>query len=285
MDLRLDGMVAWITGASGGIGRALADAFAAEGALLALQAGSRADDLRAFVDGRPWKSRALVMEGDVRDPASVDGAAAAAADWFGRVDLCVPNAGIWPPEDLPLDRMDPGRIKEVLDVNLLGALLTARAFLATLRRTGPRPDGRGAALVLVGSTSGRFGERGHAEYSASKSALRGLCLSLKNEIVALDPAGRVNLVEPGWTATEMTRAQLARPGAAERAVRTAAIARIASPADVARAACWLASPAAGHVTGEVLTVAGGMEGRVQRELEEVDGERIRREAGAGGSGS
>lgn len=282
MDLGLDGLVVWVTGASGGIGGALADTLAGEGALLALQAGRRADALRRAVEARPWADRALVLEGDVRREGDLEAAAAAAERRFGRLDACVPAAGVWPAEDLPLHEQPAERVREVLEVNLLGTLSTARVFLRALARTGPREDGRGASLLLVGSTSGRFGERGHAEYSASKAALRGLLPSLKNEIVALDPAGRVNLLEPGWTVTEMTRPQLARPGAAERAVRTAALRRLARPGDVARAAAFLLSPrAARHVTGEVLTVAGGMEGRVRWEPGEVDGEAIRREAGAG----
>ena len=265
MLLGLADRVVWVTGASGTIGRALAAAFAAEGAYLVLQAGGRAADLRAFVDARPWYDRALVLGGDVRDEGALDGVVAAAEARFGRLDVCVPNAGIWPPEETPLHRMDAARIREVVEVDLLGVLWTVRAFLRSLERTGPRGDGEGAAVVLVGSTAGRFGERGHGEYAAAKSALRGLNLTLKNEIVALDPAARVNLVEPGWTVSEMTRSELARPGAAERALRTAALERLALPEDVASAVCWLASPAARHVTGEVLTVAGGMEGRVQRE--------------------
>jgi 3-oxoacyl-[acyl-carrier protein] reductase len=140
---------------------------------------------------------------------------------------------------------------------------TARAFVAALRRSGPRPDGHGAAVVFVGSTAGRFGEAGHAEYAAAKAALRGLTLSLKNEIVHADPWARVNLVDPGWTVTPMAAETLERTGQLDRVTRTMPLRRVATPADVAAAVLFFASPTmARHVSGEALTVAGGMEGRV-----------------------
>ena len=144
------------------------------------------------------------------DPAALDEAMRAGERAFGRVDVCVANAGIWPAEALLLHELPEARIREVLEVNLLGAIWTARAFFASLARTGPRADGRGAALIFIGSTAGHFGEKGHVEYAASKAALRGLLLTLKNEIVALDPRGRVNLVEPGWTVTPMAADRISR---------------------------------------------------------------------------
>lgn len=253
MDLGLKGKVALITGASGGIGAELCRAFRAEGALVA--ACSRR--------GVAEDERVMSIVGDVRSPDDLDAAMRAAEGRWGRVDVCVANAGVWPPEDAPLDAMPEARVREVIEVDLLGAAWTARAFLAALRRSGPRADGHGAALVFIGSTAGRFGERGHAEYSACKAALRGLTLSLKNEIVAIDPEGRVNLVEPGWTVTTMAEETLARQGMIEKATRTMALRRVASTEDVANAVLFFASPVmARHVTGEALLVAGGMEGRV-----------------------
>jgi 3-oxoacyl-[acyl-carrier protein] reductase len=255
MDLALADKVAFVTGASGGIGLTLMESFAAEGARIV--AHSRR--------GVPESERVLSALGDVRDPASLDAAMRRAEERFGRVDVCVVNAGIWPAESLPVDELPEARVREVMEVNLLGAIWTARAFFASIRRTGPRADGHGASLTFIGSTAGRFGEAGHAEYSASKAALRGLTLSLKNEIVALDPRARVNLVEPGWTVTPMAAATLARDGSADRVTRTMPLRQLASPDDVARAVLFLSSPsAARHVSGETITVAGGMEGRVLR---------------------
>ncbi len=252
MDLALADKIAFVTGASGGIGLALTRAFAAEGARVV--AHSRR--------GVPEGDAVLSTLGDVREPASLEAAMRRAEERFGRVDVCVVNAGIWPEGSLLLDELPEDRIREVMEVNLLGAIWTARAFFASLRRTGPRADGQGASLVFIGSTAGRFGEAGHAEYAATKSALRGLTLSLKNEIVTLDPRARVNLVEPGWTVTPMAAATLARDGSMDRVTRTMPLRQLASPDDVARAVLFLSSPSgARHVSGETITVAGGMEGR------------------------
>jgi 3-oxoacyl-[acyl-carrier protein] reductase len=271
MDAGLAGKVAWITGASGGIGRALSEHFAREGARLALQARGNRAALERWLAGEPWGEDALVLEADVRDGEALLGCAAAIVERFGRIDACIANAGAWPPEDLLIDQVPEARLRATLETNLLGSLLTARAFFAALRRTGPRPDGHGAALVLVGSTAGRFGERGHADYAAAKAGLVGACLSLKNEIVRLDPHGRVNLVEPGWTVTHMARPALQTPGAVERVVQTMPLRQLGRAADVARACLFLASPLlASHVTGQVLTLAGGMEGRLLWTADELD---------------
>ncbi len=276
MDLGLNDLVVWITGAAGGIGRVLAERFAAEGARLVLHAHSSAARLRESVGRAAWNDRAIVVEGDVREPQAMESCAAAGAKRFGRVDACIVNAGVWPDADVPLHAMDAERIRSVIEINLLGALYTARAFLRQLAASSARTDGRGASIVLIGSTSGRFGERGHAEYSASKSALRGLSLSLKNEIVDLDPRGRVNLVEPGWTVTEMTKDALNDDAVLQRSLATMPLKRVATPDDVADAVLWLSSSAARHVSGEVITVAGGMEGRQRWTAGEIDGDAVRR---------
>ncbi len=252
MNLGLTDKVAVVTGASGGIGEELVRAFVAEGARVA--ALSRRSVAAS--------ERVLPLIADVRRPEELDAAMAAAVAAFGRVDVCVVNAGIWPPEPCPLDTLPEARVREVVETNLLGAMWTARAFVAALRRSGPRPDGDGAAVIFIGSTAGRFGEADHAEYSATKAALRGLVLTLKNEIVRVDPWARVNLVDPGWTVTPMAAEALAADGQLDDITRTMPLRRVASPADVAAAVLFFASPIMSrHVSGEALTVAGGMEGR------------------------
>jgi 3-oxoacyl-[acyl-carrier protein] reductase len=253
MNFGLEDKVIFITGASGGIGQDLIRAFTAEGARIG--AHSRR--------GVPGGDAVLSTQSDVRDLAGLQKAMGEVVARFGRVDVCVTNAGIWPAQDLLLHELPEARVREVLEVNLLGAMWTARAFMAALARTGPRADGHGASLIFIGSTAGRFGERGHAEYAATKAALRGLMLSLKNEIVTIDPRARVNLVEPGWTVTPMAQATLEREGKIDAVTRTMPLRQLATPDDVSRAVVFLASPImARHLSGETLTVAGGMEGRV-----------------------
>ena len=280
MDLQLAGKTVLITGAGGGIGRALASAFAEEGASLALHANRSFPALEAWLREQPWRDRAVAVRADVTRPGEISAATEQASARFGRVDVCIANAGTWTPEAKRLHEADEERIRRTIDTNLLGTLWTARAFFASLARSGPRSDGHGASLVLIGSTAGRFGERMHAEYSVSKAGLYGLLRSLKNEIVDLDPYARVNLIEPGWTVTHMARPALEEPGVISKVVRTMPLRQLARAADTARAALFLASPAASrHVTGEVITVAGGMEGRSLWEAAEIDERGVRKRVG------
>lgn len=277
MDLGLKDRVVFITGASGGLGRALAEAFLAEGSLLALQAHRHLDELRAFAAERLPPDRALVLGADVSQPEQVQNAFAEAVGHFGRVDICIVNAGIWWEESLRLDEMTIDRIRHTVNVDLLGAIWTVRAFLRALASGPPHDPRAGASATFIGSTAGRFGERGHSDYSASKAALYGLVRSLKNEIVSIDPYARVNMIEPGWTLTPMTRETLRAASAVKRIVRTMPLQQIARPEDIARAALFLSSPlAARHVSGEILTIAGGMEGRIQWEPDQIDVDAIER---------
>lgn len=272
LDLGLDQKTILVTGASGGIGWATARALGDAGARVVLHGHSRIDELRARAGALPWAGRAHVVGADVRDPGALE----AALEPFGRLHGCVVNAGIWPEEHVALVDMDEGRLGETLGVNVLGAAWTARAFLRSLRRGEPSAGGHGPSIAFIGSTAASFGERGHADYAASKAALVGLMRTLKNEIVELDPYGRANVVQPGWTVTERTAATLDAPGTIEGTVRTMALQQLAAPDDIARTVLWLMSPTLSrHVSGEVITVAGGMEGRVLREAGEVDAEAVR----------
>lgn len=277
MDLGLSGRTVLVTGASGPLGRATAEAFAAEGARVALHGHTAADEMDDWLLEQPWRERSMTVTGDVRSPDAMDAAVEAVRVAWGRIDVCVANAGKWPAEDRRLDECSVERIRETVEVNLLGAMWTARAFLGCLARTGPRPDGDGACLVFIGSTAGRFGERHHADYAAAKAGLVGLARTLKNEIALLDPFGRVNVVEPGWTIGHRPKPALERPGVVARVVSTMALRQLGRAVDVARAVVVLASPVASrHVTGEVVTVAGGMEGRLLWSASDVDEDSVRR---------
>jgi 3-oxoacyl-[acyl-carrier protein] reductase len=256
VDAGLSGKRVLVTGASGGIGGACARAFAAEGALVVVhyhRGRERAEAVAADCGEGSILARAdLTSEGDV------DGMFADAQEALGGLDVCVSVAGIWPEEDVPLWKLSLDRWQRTLAANLTATFLTARGFLREVERSG-----RGN-LVLVGSTAGLFGEAGHADYASAKSAIvRGLLLSLKNEIVRIAPLGRVNAVCPGWTVSPMTRSTLTEPGLVDRVTRTMPLRKVAEPEDVARQIVVLASDElSGHVTGQVVTVAGGMEGRL-----------------------
>ncbi len=276
MHTQIAGLTVLITGASGGIGEALARAFADEGTNLLLHSQRRGVELERLVAASGWSERALVGEADIREPEALDALLAAGRQRFGRVDVAIVNAGIWPPEDLPLHRLDPARVREVIDVDLLGAIWTCRSFMRQLAELGPREDGRGASMCLIGSTAGRFGEANHLEYSVAKAGLHGLMRSLKNEIVRVDPWARVNLVEPGWTVTPMAAAALEQPGLIEKVCATMPLRQLATPQDIAGSVVYLSAPGmARHVSGEVITVAGGMEGRRLWTDADIDPNRVR----------
>lgn len=276
MDAGLSNKVAFVTGASGGIGRAVAEAFADEGARLVLQGRSQQAELESWVRERGWESRTLCLRFDVGDRNATFAAFDRAVEHFGRVDVCVANAGVWPFEDVPFHAMSEARVRSTIETNLLGAAWTAQAFLAQLERNGVRADGHGASLVFTGSTAARFGERDHCDYSLTKAAMVGMVRTLKNEITRIDPYGRVNLVQPGWTVTPMARAATQNDAALTRVVQTMALRQLARPEDIARTVLFLSSPLlARHVSGEEITVAGGMEGRLLWPAEEVDTTAIR----------
>jgi 3-oxoacyl-[acyl-carrier protein] reductase len=243
-----------VTGASGGIGAACARLFAAEGAKVLAhyhRGEERAAALAAEIGGAPIARADLTVEDDV------DQLFATAREKLGSVDVCAAVAGVWPAVDLPVWELPLARWEETISQNLTATFLTARAFLREVARTGH------GSLVLVGSTAGRFGEAGHADYAAAKSALQGgLLLSLKNEVARVAPRARVNAVAPGWTESPMTRGHVDE-AAVRRISRTMALRKVAQPEDIAAQVIVLSSDVlSGHVSGELVTVAGGMEGRV-----------------------
>jgi 3-oxoacyl-[acyl-carrier protein] reductase len=271
MNAELSGKVVFITGASGGIGSAIARKFAGEGAKLILHCRKN----RAKVEALRHElgaDESLVVEGELTREAEVGRLFAAAVKCFGRVDTLVANAGSWESRDVSLHKMTLQQWRSTFDAVLTSAFLSLREFLRHVAR-----QRRGNA-VLIASTAGVFGEAGHADYASAKSAMAfGLTRTLKNEITRIAPhtarycGGRINCVCPGWTVVPRTVGKLANASVVRKVTATMALPQIARPDDIANAVVFLSSDAlARHITGQTVVVAGGMEGRLLWHPEEID---------------
>lgn len=244
--IALPGKTALVTGGSRGIGRAVVTLLAGAGADVAIGYRSRAaeaESVAAEVAG--LGRRAVTIAGDLADPAASARMADAVRGAFGRLDIFVANAGIWPPEEVPLGRLSPERWRETVAANLDSVYHSTRAALGLM--------GPGGRIVLVSSTAGQRGEAGHADYAATKGALIALTKSLAVECA---PDILVNCVAPGWVDTEMAAPAY---GGDEKARIAAGIPlrRIPSAEQIAGPIVFLCSDLASHITGEVLNVNGG----------------------------
>ena len=253
MDTDLAGKGVLVTGGAGGIGTAVVRAFAAEAARVAVHyrsSKSAAEALAAEVEG-------IALPADLTLETDADRLVDEAVEHLGRLDVCVANAGVWPREEAPLWELPLERWEATIASNLTATFLTARAFLRHAATTGS------GSLVLIGSTAGLFGEAGHADYAAAKGAvITGLLLSAKNEAARIGPGVRVNAVAPGWTLTPMIGDKGLDEDHVARVTSTMALKKLGRPEDVAASVVSLASDrVSGHITGQVITVAGGMEGR------------------------
>lgn len=271
MDSQLRGQAVMITGASGGIGSAIARQFAAEGARLVLHyhsGRSRIAQLQEELDS----VESVAVRADLRREAEVKRLFAQATKRFGRVDTLVANAGAWEARDVPLHQMPLRQWQQTLDGVLTTVFLSTREFLQLAAKQ------KRGNIVLIGSTAAVFGEAGHADYAAGKAAIAyGLTRSLKNELARLAPhtreycGGRINCVCPGWTVVPRNAARLRDPQVARKVTATMALPQIGRPEDMAHATVFLASDTlARHITGQMLVIAGGMEGRWLWQPEEID---------------
>lgn len=257
MDSGLVGKHILITGASGGIGLITAKAFLAEGARVTGTFNHSKDNLQGLLN--KWSDSLFPVKVNQTKEEEVQILFEKAVERFGRVDVLVANAGIANHEGVAVHDMTKEQWDRTLSTNLTGTFLCVKYFFRNLERY--KSDE--AALVMVGSTAGLFGEAWYSDYSASKAGMHGLLMSLKNEIVHIASKGRVNLVNPGWTLTPMAEDALNDQEMVTRILQTVPMRKTAKPEDIANVIVYLASSKlAGHVSGQTINVAGGMEGRV-----------------------
>ena len=254
VDTGLAGKCVLVTGGAGGIGSAVVRAFAAEGASVGVHYHTN----RGGAERLATETGGVALRADLTAVSDADALVPSAVESLGGLDVCVANAGVWPRDDLPVWELPIERWEATLRANLTATFLTARSFLRHAALTGS------GSLVLVGSTAGIFGEAGHADYAAAKGGIiSGLLLSAKNEAARIGPGVRVNAVAPGWTVTPMIGDKGLDQDHVTRATATMSLKKLGRPEDVAAQIVTLASDrVSGHVSGQVVAVAGGMEGRL-----------------------
>lgn len=244
---KLTNHIAAITGASRGIGAAMAHAFAAQGATLALTAQHQEplEQLAAALHAAHG-TVCLIHHGDVADAADVQNFYQQIHQRFGRLDILAANAGILTDGMIGMVRAEA--IDRTLQVNVAGTLHHLQAAARLMRRH------KNGAIIITSSIVGRVGSAGQTVYAASKAALIGATLSAAKE---LGPDGiRVNALAPGFIETAMT--QHLGPAIRDQRLQNIALGRFGTPEDVADVALFLAGPQARYVTGQIIGVDGGM---------------------------
>jgi 3-oxoacyl-[acyl-carrier protein] reductase len=243
--LNLANRIALVTGASRGIGRAIAETLAAQGAHVI--AAARGDNARPAIDAIAASgARAEALSLDVTDAAAVEAAVADIVARHGRIDIVVSNAGIT--RDGLLLRMKRDDWDAVLQTNLTASFVLCQAALKPMLRQ------RSGRLVVISSVVGQMGNAGQANYAASKAGLIGFCKSVAREVGSRGIT--VNVIAPGLIETDMTKG-LTEDTRGDWETKIP-LGRLGTPADVAHAVCFLASDEASYITGHVLAVNGGM---------------------------
>ena len=257
----LKGQKALVTGASSGIGRAIAIALCRAGADVVINYHSEDEQAQAVIDeathcGGSTNGRAIVHKADVSKEDEVQAMFRRMFDEFGTIDILVANAGLQ--QDAPIEQMTLQQWNTVLAVNLTGQFLCCREAVREFKRRGVRPEVSCAAgkIICMSSVHETIPWAGHVNYAASKGGVMLMMKSIAQEVAPYRI--RVNSIGPGAIRTPINAAAWETPEAYRELLKLIPYKRIGEPEDIARAAVWLASDEADYITGQTLFIDGGM---------------------------
>lgn len=249
--LSLEDQVALITGGSRGIGAATVRMFVEAGARVMFNyVSAKEEAVRLVAECGP--EMCDTVQADLRGPGAAEALVQQTVERFGDLHILVANHGIWPPDDVPIDRMSDAQWNRTVAVNLDSVFGLVKHSVAQMKRRGPRAGG---SIVLISSTAGQRGEAFHADYAATKGALISMTKGLSTELAPFDI--RVNCVAPGWVDTEMSREALEDPQRGGLIHATIPLGRPGMPYEIAAPVLFLCTREAGFITGEILNVNGG----------------------------
>ena len=253
ISLSLSNKVALITGGSRGIGAATVRTFTAAGAKVVFNY-QRAKSQAEALAKECGEANCRPVASSLDNPNSARALVADAVKQFGRIDILVANHGVWPSEDVPIDRMTDEQWRSTLSINLDAVFGLAKHTVAQMKEQ-PRTGSAAGHIVLISSTSGQRGEAFHCDYSSTKGAIISMTKSLASELA---PIGiYVNCVAPGWVETDMSKPTLDDPKGSEKVLRTIPLGRVGKPEEIAAPVLFLCTEHAGFITGEIFNVNGG----------------------------
>ncbi|MGE5056858.1 MAG: SDR family NAD(P)-dependent oxidoreductase [Acidobacteriota bacterium] len=251
--ISLEGKVALISGGSRGIGAATVRMFTAAGAKVVFSYRSAQGQGEALAK-ECGEAVCHPVASDLKSAEASRSLVAETVRHFGRLDVLVANHGVWPVEDVPIERMSDEQWRSTLTINLDAVFGLVKHAVAQMK-SQPRGQGAAGHIVLISSTSGQRGEAFHCDYSASKGALISMVKGLSTELAL---AGiYVNSVAPGWVDTDMSAEALQDPKSGEEIRRTIPMGRVGTPEEIAGPVLFLCSEYASFITGEVFNVNGG----------------------------
>ena len=251
--LSLSGKVALITGGSRGIGAATVRLFASAGAKVVFTYHKARSEAEALAQ-ECGHANCRALAGNLTSPDSARDVVAEAVKIFGRIDILVANHGVWPVQDVPIEKMTDEQWRSTLSINLDAVFGLVKHAVAQMKAQ-PRTGSAAGHIVLISSTSGQRGEAFHCDYSASKGALISMVKGLSTELASARIY--VNSVAPGWVDTDMSRPALDDPKSGEEIRRTIPLGRVGKPEEIAGPVLFLCTEYASFITGEIFNVNGG----------------------------